>query len=79
MANKVVVRAGVMEPPLLVTDRAVAVEVCDNDDNLVAVMHKALTNDLWVVTTKADSDWEAAICQLGYGGNASKLNSQGGA
>ena len=66
MAHKVVVRAGLLEPPLLVTDKAVAVEVYDAEDNLVAVMHKAFTDEMWVVTTKADPDWESAICQLGY-------------
>lgn len=69
MAHKIVVRAGLLEPPLLVTDQAVAVEVYDGDDNLIAVMHKAFTDEMWAVTTKADPDWEAAICQMGYLGD----------
>lgn len=66
MAHKVVVRAGVLEPPLLVTDKAVAIEIYDDNDDLVAVMHRAFTDKMWAVTTKADSDWESAICQMGY-------------
>lgn len=79
MAHKIVVRAGVLEPPLLVTDKAVAVEVYDDDDNMIAVMHKVFTDGMWAVTTKADADWEQVICQFGYLGNMRKLNTQSGA
>ena len=77
MANKIVVRAGVLEQPLLVTDKAVAVEVYDDDDNMVAVMHRVFTDGMWAVTTKADPDWEAVICQFGYLGNMRKLQEPG--
>lgn len=66
MATKIVVReAGLLKPPLFVTDNANCIEVYDNNE-LVAVMHKVLSDDLWGVTTKADHDWEEALCQLGY-------------
>ena len=66
MAHKIVVRAGILEPPLLVTDKAVAVEVYDDNDDMIAVMHKVFADGMWAVTTKADPDWEAVICQFGY-------------
>jgi hypothetical protein len=66
MATKIVVReAGLLKPPLLVSENANCVEIYD-DNELVAVMHKVLSDGMWGVTTKQDRDWEEALYQLGY-------------
>ena len=66
MSTKIVVREpGLLKPPLLVTETAHCVEVYD-DNELVAVLHKVLSNDTWGITTKVDPDWTEALYQLGY-------------
>jgi len=76
MAHKIVVRAGILSRPLLVTDKAQAVEVYDDDDNLIAVMHRVFADSMWAVTTKTDPDWEATICQFGYVEGTRKFSPQ---
>ena len=75
MATTLIVRKGLLDPPLLITDDALAVEVYDGNNDLIAVMHKVINNDLWGVTTKGDPDWVQTLCQLGYvtGGSVGKL------
>lgn len=66
MAHKVVVRAGVNDTPLLITDKANAVEVYDDDGNMIALLHHIFNERLWCVTTRDDPDWEQTIFQFGY-------------
>ena len=61
-----VIRAGILEKPLLVTDKASSVEVFADDGSLRVVMHKVLGGDTWAVTSAADPDWNEALAQLGY-------------
>ena len=76
MASTVVVRAGICDPPLLKTKDARVVEVYDCNDDLVAVLHKVISEDYWAVTTVKDSDWIEALSQLGYvtSGHINKVN-----
>ena len=70
MAFRIVVRgADLRKPPLLDTEDAVAVEICGDDGELVAILHKMFDTDYWGVTTKQDPDWNEAKAQLGYNGH----------
>ena len=73
MAGTIIVRGNIREAPLLTTKDAKAVEVYDNDDNLIAVMHKVISENFWGVTTIKDPDWIECLSQLGYI-TAGKLN-----
>ena len=76
MGSTIIVRSGILEEPLLVTDKAQAVEIYDCNDDLVAIMHKVFNEDYWAVTTRKDDDWVEALTQLGYLGEALKKQSQ---
>lgn len=62
----VVVRADLLTKPLLVTDKAKAIEVFGDDGMLRAVVHQVMGGDTWAVTSAADPDWNEALAQLGY-------------
>lgn len=59
------VLAGVLQPPLLETDRATIVEFRDAYGDLNAV-YSRVGPDLWMFVTKKDPDWESNLIRLGY-------------
>ena len=73
MASTIVVRGKALEKPLFITDEAIAVEIYDSEDNLIALMHHIFNNNMWGVTTKEDNDWNEVLHQLGYIEEARKL------
>lgn len=68
MPEHVIVVRGkkLLQPPLLVTNEAAAVEIYDGKNELIAVLHPVLEGNYWAVTTKTDPDWEQCLSQLGY-------------
>lgn len=66
MPSTVMVRGKLLEEPLFITDEAVAVEIYDCNDQLVALLHHIFNDDMWAVTTKEDDDWNEVLHQLGY-------------
>lgn len=57
---------GLLQPPLLATTEAEAVEIYAPDGELVGVLHKVLDGSCYVFTSKLDKDWPQVLSQLGY-------------
>ena len=68
--NTLIVRStGILKPPLLVTNEAMAVEMYDGNGELMAVVHRVLDGNFWMLTTSQDNDWPEVLRQLGYIGS----------
>jgi len=69
MANKskIIVRGNnILQPPLLVSEEATIIEFRDSFDDLVALMVRVFTDDMWGLVTKGDPDWHATLVRYGY-------------
>ena len=65
--SKIIVRgSNIMQPPLLVSEDAAVIEFRDPFDDLVALMVKVLSDDMWGLVTKNDPDWQATLVRCGY-------------
>ena len=68
--NTLIVRStGILKPPLLVTNEAMAVEMYDGNGELMAVVHRVFDGNFWMLTTSQDNDWPEVLRQLGYIGS----------
>ena len=55
-----------MQPPLLDTEAANIIEFYDPFGDLVALMFKILSDNMWALVTKKDNDWQATLVRYGY-------------
>jgi hypothetical protein len=65
--SKIIVRgSNILTAPLLISDDASVIEFRDPFDELVALMVKVLSDDMWGLVTKNDPDWQATLVRCGY-------------
>lgn len=62
--GQVVVMAGLQL--LLNTDKATVIEFRDRFGDLMALICRHFTDDMWIFVTKDDPDWDAHLVRLGY-------------
>jgi len=67
--SRIVVRGtNILQAPLLVTEDATLIEFRDGYDDLIALMVRVLSDDMWGLVTKNDPDWQAMLIRYGYSG-----------
>ena len=65
--SKIVIRGSdVLKPPLLETEDAQIIEIYGPFNDLVALMVRILSEDMWGLVTKVDDDWLATLVRYGY-------------
>ena len=65
--SKIIVRGpDVLKPPLLETEDARIIEVYGPFNDLVALLVRILSEDMWGLVTKDDDDWLATLVRFGY-------------
>lgn len=73
--NTLIVRSiGILRPPLLVTNEAMAIEMYGENGELMTVIHRVLDGNYWAMTTSKDPDWKEVLAQLGYILESSELD-----
>ena len=65
--SRIVVRgSNILQPPMLDTTDARTIEFHDPFGELVALMVRVLSDDMWGLVTKNDPDWQATLVRYGY-------------
>jgi hypothetical protein len=78
MPSKIIVRRGLNEPPLLVTDKAQQIEFYDHTGALVALIGHVFSDDYWYYSSRADADWEQVLERTGFKDNLYHTVGSGG-
>jgi hypothetical protein len=55
----------ILQPPLLVTEDAKLIEFRDGFGELNALLIRVFTDEMWMLVTKNDPDWEATLVREG--------------
>ena len=64
---QVTVRGDQLQPPLLETTEATAIEFRTSDGRLVALFAKdAMLGGYWTFVSEGEDDWDATLRRLGY-------------
>lgn len=60
------IRKDALSKPIFETSEASVVEFFDRNGSMNALLARQFTDDMWVLVTKLDPDWEATLVRLGY-------------
>ncbi len=60
------IRKDALSKPIFETKDASVIEFYDRNGSMNALLVRQLSDDMWALVTKVDSDWEAALIRYGY-------------
>ena len=67
--SRIVVRGtSILQAPLLITEDATLIEFRDGYGDLIALMVRVLSDEMWGLVTKQDPDWQGLLLRYGYSG-----------
>lgn len=64
----IIVRKNIISKPLLMSNDANLIEFYDPQGSLMSLLFRQFSDNMWMLVTKEDPDWETTLIRMGYRG-----------